>query len=194
MPDQAANVNGGMVTELLRKWRDGSATAGEELSRIVYSELRRLAHHQMRHERQGHLLQTTALVHEAYLRLKDLRVSWQDRAQFFTVAARQMRRVLVDAARRRQALKRGDGQQVDLATVQLAIEPSFEILALDQALERLSAKDARKARVVELRFFAGLSIAETARIVGVSHATVERDLHMAKAWLRRAMTPLQDSE
>ncbi|MEM7351623.1 MAG: ECF-type sigma factor [Acidobacteriota bacterium] len=175
------------VTELLRRWREGSDEAAEELSRSVYQELHRLAHHQMRHERQGHLLQTTALVNEAYMRLLGLRVDWRDRSHFFTVAARQMRRVLVDSARRRRAQKRGDDLLVDLETVDLADEPRFEILALDEALDQLASMDRRKARVVELRFFTGLSIRETAEILQISHATVERDLQMAKAWLRREM-------
>lgn len=176
------------ITELLREWRAGNREAGEALSDVVYKELHRLAHHQMRHERAGHLLQTTALVHEAYLRLLDLRVEWRDRAQFFTVAARQMRRVLVDAARRRLTLKRGQDRRVEMASLTLAIEPRFEILALDDALKRLADTDRRKVQVVELRFFGGLSIQETASVLAISHATVERDLKMAKAWLRRAMS------
>ncbi len=189
-------VAGKSITALLQAWRRGSEEAGEALSRAVYDQLRRLAHFQMRNERSGHVLQTTALVHEAYLRLLELRVEWRDRAQFFTVAARQMRRVLVDAARRRKALKRGQDRRVDLEALNgslvLAIEPQFEILALDDALERLAVHDARKTRVVELRYFGGLSIQETAGVLDISHATVERDLKMAKAWLRRAMSGTAD--
>lgn len=176
------------ITELLHQWRAGDAAAGEALTEVVYQELRRLAHHQMRHERANHVLQTTALVHEAYLRLITLRLDWRDRAQFFTVAARQMRRVLVDAARRRLALKRGQDRRVDLESLTLAVEPEFEVLALHDALQRLAAQDERKARVVELRCFGGLSIADTAALLEISHATVERDFKMAKAWLRRAMS------
>ncbi|MEM8993818.1 MAG: ECF-type sigma factor [Acidobacteriota bacterium] len=181
------------MTELLRRWRAGDREAAEELNRLVYDELRRRAHHQMRREHRRHLLQTTALVNEAYLRLRELRVEWRDRGHFFTVAARQMRRVLVDDARNRRSLKRGEDRRVELAPEHMAqialAEPSYEILALDQALERLAAQDARKAKVVELRLFAGLSIEETAGALGVSRATVERDLKMGKAWLRREMEP-----
>ncbi|MEM6792876.1 MAG: ECF-type sigma factor [Acidobacteriota bacterium] len=182
----------GAVTELLRRWRGGSARAGDELGRVVYDELRRQARHQMRHERGGRqLLQTTALVHEAYLRLIELRVEWRDRGHFFTVAARQMRRVLVDSARARRSQKRGEPLGVRLDPEQLARlgvpSQGLEILALDRALERLAAQDARKARVVELRLFAGLSIAETGECLEISAATVERDLQMGKAFLRREL-------
>ena len=177
------------VTRWLEQWRGGDTEAMERLTAALYGELRRLAHYQMRRERQGHVLQTTALVHEAYLRLVNLEMPWRDRAHFLRVAARQMRRILVDDARQRLAAKRGGGgHDLPLDTVTVAAEPSFEILALDDALERLAQHDRRKARVVELRFFGGLKLEEIAGVIGVSRATVERDLTMAKAWLKSAMT------
>ncbi|MEM7351921.1 MAG: sigma-70 family RNA polymerase sigma factor [Acidobacteriota bacterium] len=181
-------MNKASVTRLLIQWRGGDAEALERLTVALYDELRRLAHFQMREERGGHVLQTTALVHEAYLRLVDLEVPWRDRAHFLKVAARQMRRILVDDARKRLAAKRGAGADaLPLDSINVASEPTFEILALDDALGRLAKHDARKAQVVELRFFGGLQLAEIAKVVEVSRATVERDLIMAKAWLKSAM-------
>jgi RNA polymerase sigma factor (TIGR02999 family) len=177
------------VTRLLRDWRSGDAEALEELTPLIYDELRRLAHHMMRAEQPGHLLQTTALVHEAYLRLVDIDLDCDDRGHFYRIAARQMRRVLVDYARRRLAVKRGGGAAaLPLEAVTAASDPSFEVLALDEALRALAKVDARKAQTVELRSFGGLTIDETAAALGVSHATVERDLKLAKAWLRRALS------
>ena len=177
------------VTRLLEQWRGGDAEALERLTAILYDQLRRLAHYQMREERRGHVLQTTALVHEAYLRLVDLEIPWRDRAHFLKVAARQMRRVLVDEARKRLAAKRGGGEEdMPLDAITVASEPTFEILALDDALKRLAKRDPRKTQVVELRFFGGLTLEETSNVVGVSRATVERDLTMAKAWLKSTMS------
>ncbi len=176
------------VTQLLLKWREGDAQALEELTPIVYGELRRLARHYMRAERQGHVLQTTALVHEAYLKLVGLDMSWRGRVHFLAVAARLMRRVLVDYARERDAAKRGGGAHaLTLDEARLAAGPAPDVVALDEALDSLARIDERKSRVIELRFFGGLTIEETAGALGVSHATVERDMKMAKAWLSREL-------
>ncbi len=155
---------------------------------LVYAELRRVAHRYMRDERPNHPLQTTALVHEAYLRLIDVnRVDWESRNHFFAVSAQMMRRILVEAARRRNADKRGgDVSHVALDEALVpAAERDADLVALDEALDRLAALDARKARVVELRYFAGLSVAETAQVLGISEETVLRDWRMAKLWLLR---------
>jgi RNA polymerase sigma factor (TIGR02999 family) len=151
----------------------------------VYDDLRRLAHHYMRGERPGHTLQTTALVNEVYLRLAGVdALRWQDRAHFFAMAATLMRRVLVDHARQRGREKRGAGLQVtSLADNAIAPQPSVDIVALDDVLERLAAVDPQQGRVVELRFFAGLSVEETAEVLGISPATVKRDWATAKLWL-----------
>ncbi len=180
------------VTRLLLDWRAGDGEALGKLTPIVYQELRRLAHPYMRREPANHLLQTTALVHEAYMRLVGEDIDWEGREHFFAIAARQMRRILVDYARRHRAQKRGGGaaampleeaeQEADAA-----LAPDLELLALDRGLERLAAVDERKCRVVELRFFAGMTIEETARVLELSHATVERELKMARAWLSRDM-------
>ena len=182
------------VTRLLLEWRDGDAQALDELAPIVYDELRRLARRYMRRERAGHTLQTTALVHEAYLRLVGEDVAWEGRDHFFAIAATVMRRILVEFARRRQAEKRGGGvedvplHEVDRSpTPATASGPDAELLALDVALEQLASIDERKSRIVELRFFGGMTIDETACVLGVSHATVERDFKMAKAWLSSTM-------
>ncbi len=178
------------VTRLLHAWREGDSDALERLTPMVYQELRRLARHHMRGERAGHMLQTTALVHEAYIRLVDLELGFKDRVHFFAVSARLMRRVLVDLARERQAAKRGGAAVVVPLEEELVggKTPGGDILVLDQALEQLAAFDARKARVVELRIFGGLTIDETVAVLEVSHATVERDLRMAKAWLARQLS------
>jgi RNA polymerase sigma factor (TIGR02999 family) len=186
------------VTALLRDWSGGDRAALERLMPLVYQELRRLAASYLRVERPDHTLQPTALVHEAYLRLVDQRgVSWQNRAHFFGIAAQMMRRILVDHARRRQAAKRdatvlrlqastgsgGDGGGED----GFARDP--ELLALDQALCGLESMDARQARIVELRFFGGLTVEETAEVAGVSPATVKREWRTARAWLAREIRP-----
>ena len=152
---------------------------------VIYPELHAIAHRQLRHERPDHTFQTTALLHEAYLRLIGVDIDWQDRKHFFAVAARAMRRVLVDAARARSREKRGGDFRIVTLDDQLALkeESSVDLVALDEALDRLAAVDERKARAIELHFFGGLSYDETARALGVSPATVHRDLRMAKAWL-----------
>ena len=178
------------VTQLLVAWGDGDAAARDELMPLVYEELRRLAHRYMGRERKGHTLQTSGLVNEAYLRLVDQsRVHWQNRAHFFGIAAQMMRRILVDYARSRGYAKRGgDLQPVSLdeaATV--SEERAANVVALDDALTSLAAVDPRKSQIVELRFFSGLSIEETAEVLAVSPGTVMRDWTLAKAWLRREM-------
>ena len=177
------------VTQLLHAWREGDPDALERLTPLVYQELRRLAGYQIRGERSGHVLQTTALVHEAYLRLVDLELGFNDRVHFFAMASRLMRRVLVDLARERRAAKRG-GDAVVLEIDEehhVGSTPRSDILDLDRAIDDLASRDPRKARAVELKFFAGLTLAETAEVLEISHATVERDLKMAKAWLTRRL-------
>jgi len=174
------------VTGLLLAWRQGNHAAFEELIPVVYDELRRLAHRHLRGERRNPPLQTAELVHETYVRLVDSsRVQWQNRAHFFAVAAQCMRRILVDAARTRQSLKRGGDQaRVELdADLTIAAAPSIDLVALDEALNGLAAVDERRSRVVELRFFGGLSVEETAGVLDVSPETVMRDWKVARAWL-----------
>lgn len=177
------------VTELLVRWRDGDQAALDRLIPFVYAELQRLARGYMRRERVGHTLQTTALINEACLRLIDQPVTWQNRAHFLGVAAHLMRQILVDHARAQAAAKRGGNLvQVSLAAAAgLAEGSTAELLALDEALQSLTALDPRKSRVIELRYFGGLTIAETAEVLGVSHTTVEADWKVARAWLRREM-------
>jgi RNA polymerase sigma factor (TIGR02999 family) len=178
------------VTGLLLAWGQGEQAALEKLVPLVYAELRRIAHRYMNRERRGHTLQTTELVNEVYLRLIDAnQVRWQDRAHFFAISAQLMRRILVDFARSRRYLKRGGGAH--RATFDEALlaspAPGPDLVALDDALEELAVKDARKSRVVELRFFGGLSVEETAEVLKVSPDTVHRDWRLAKAWLARQM-------
>jgi RNA polymerase sigma-70 factor, ECF subfamily len=178
------------ITELLLAWNGGDSDALGRLMPLVDDELRRLAHSYMARERSGHTLQTTALVNEAYLRLVDSsRVRWQNRAHFFAVSAQLMRRILVDFARARQKLKRGgDVVQVSLDDAgEISAERGPDLIALDDALKTLAAFDERKSRVVELRFFGGLSVEETAEVLEVSPVTVMRDWGMAKAWLLREL-------
>lgn len=186
-----AGASSNEVTLLLRAWGEGDAQALERLTPLVYQELHRIARGYMRKERPDHTLQTTALINEAYVRLVDVRkVSWQDRAHFFAVCARAMRRILVDHARSRGYLKRGGGQigvHLDAIT-ELNWTPDSNILELDDALNRLSALDPRKGKVVELRFFGGLSVDETAEALGISPETVMRDWKLARAWLFRELT------
>ena len=179
------------VTVLLERWGGGDEGALDELMPLVYAELRRLASSYLRREREGHTLQPTALVNEAYLKLVDQRQArFSSRAHFFGVAAQLMRRILVDHARAHRAGKRGGSKfAVTLGHAdEIASAPDTDILAVHDALERLAALDAQQARIVELRFFGGLSIEETAEVLGVGHATVERDWKMARAWLRRELT------
>ena len=179
------------VTQLLIDWSNGDQAALDRLMPVVYDELRRLASNYLRRERAGHTLQPTALVNEAYLRLVDQRKArWQNRAQFFGVAAQLMRRILVDHARVRQAQKRGGSDQQQLSLSQadrIAAHAEVDLLALHEALNQLAVIDPQQARVVELKFFGGLTIEETAEVIGISHATVERDWTMARAWLRREL-------
>ena len=180
----------GSVTELLRAWSDGDDGALERLTPLVETELRRLARGYMARERRGHTLQPTALINEAFLRLTDARqVRWQDRAHFLGISARLMRRVLVDHARSRGYRKRGGAAQrvtLDQGLV-AAPEPALDVVALDRALEALAAADLRKSRVVELRFFGGLSVEETAEVLHVSPQTIKRDWRLAKLWLLREL-------
>jgi RNA polymerase sigma factor (TIGR02999 family) len=179
------------VSALLLAWSQGDQTALEKLTPLVYQELRRLARGYMGHERAGHTLQTTALVHEAYLRLVDSsRVRWQNRAHFFAVSAQLMRRILVDFARARQYQKRGgEAVRVSLAEAfEVAEGQEADLVALDDALHSLAAVDPRKSRVVELRFFGGLSVEETAEVLQVSPDTVMRDWRLAKLWLLREIS------
>ena len=182
-----STLAGDDVSCLLQAWSRGDSGALDRLTPIVYDELRRLAQRHLRGERNGHSLQATALVNEAYVRLVDLtRIQWQDRAHFFAVSAQVMRRILVDRARRRNA-KRGRGLphiSLDDAVV-VAPEPSLDLVALDEALQALARVDARKAQVVEMRFFGGLSVEESAAVLQVSSVTVMRDWRTAKAWLHR---------
>jgi RNA polymerase sigma factor (TIGR02999 family) len=175
------------TTVLLQAWRGGDRNALDRLLPVVYDELSGLARRALHGERSDHTLQTRALVHEAYLRLVDADISFQDRAHFMAIAARTMRRVLVDHARFRRREKRGGGAvRVDLDSVDLPAPPDegLDILDLHEALERLAAFDARKSAIVELHFFGGMSYDETAEAVGVSAATVDRELRLAKAWLK----------
>ena len=180
------------ITMLLRDWSSGDSAALNELMPLVHRELRLLARRHMRRERHGHTLQATALVNEAYLRLLELKqIQWEDREHFLAVAARLMRRILVDAARAKTAKKRGDGdEQVPLDEAQSArSDPESELLFVDEALQSLQSFDKRKAQVVELRVFMGLSVEEAADVLGVSAETVKRDWRLAKAWLRRELEP-----
>lgn len=181
------------VTSLLVAWSEGDEAAFTELVPRVYAELHRLAHHHMRGERRDATLQTTALVNEAYLRLVDTtRIRWESRGHFLAVAAQAMRRILVDAARAREADKRG-GSTPDLPIDDLPLaapEPSRSLVALNEALNALAAVDERKSRVVELRYFGGLSVAETAAVLHVSVETVHRDWRVAKAWLHRELSEM----
>ncbi|HEX7728662.1 MAG TPA: sigma-70 family RNA polymerase sigma factor [Terracidiphilus sp.] len=176
------------ATALLVRWKNGDRNALNQLLPLVYDELRRLARSYLRRERSQHTLQSTALVHEAYLRLVDQNVDWQSRAHFFGIAAQMMRRILVDHARARHAAKRGDGLKVTLDEgMALAEAQSLDVLALDRALNELAKVDEQQGKVVELRYFAGLSIEETAEAMSISAATVKREWTMAKAWLARAI-------
>ncbi|HJW92760.1 MAG TPA: sigma-70 family RNA polymerase sigma factor [Thermoanaerobaculia bacterium] len=180
------------VTQLLRDWSEGREGARNELLDLVYEPLRLIAERHLHRERQGHTLQPTALVHELYLRFVDQRrVDWRDRTHFFAVAAQVMRRILVDYARRRNSEKRG-GSMLPItltAALDAAAEENFDVVALDLALENLAAIFPQQAKIVELRFYGGLTLDETAEALGISAATVSREWTMARAWLRRALTP-----
>jgi RNA polymerase sigma factor (TIGR02999 family) len=179
------------VTRLLLNWSNGDRAALDELVPLVHDELHRLAHHYMRHERAGHTLQTTALVNEAYVRLIDQRsVHWQGRAHFFAIAAQLMRRILVDYARSRRYAKRGGvARQVSFdESAIVSPQRGAELVAVDDALTDLAECDSRKSKIVELRFFGGLNIEETAEVMGISPTTVQREWRSAKAWLYHAIS------
>ena len=187
------------VTVLLKAWALGDAAALDRLTPLVYDELRRMARRYMRHERAGNTLQTTALVNEAYLRLVDVHnVAWNDRAHFFAVSAQMMRRILVDAARARGSAKRGgELKRVNHSTAinldeipDMSSNRGVELIAIDDALQRLAEFDPRKARVIELRFFGGLSVEETAEVLKLSPQSIMRDWKLAKAWLTRELAQI----
>lgn len=183
--NQMENTND--VTQLLLKWSQGDKAAMEELLPMVYRELQKIAHRYLNKERGEHTLQTTALVHEAYLKLIDqTRVQWQNRAQFFGIAAQAMRRILIDNARQRLADKRGAGAEkisIDDKEIDISDEKASNLIELDFALKKLAELDPNKSRLVELRYFGGLSLEETAEVLGVSRPTVIRQWRLAKAWL-----------
>jgi RNA polymerase sigma-70 factor (ECF subfamily) len=179
----------GQVTQLLLDWSSGDKAALDKLIPIVHDELRRLARHYMRRERIGHTLQTSALINEAYLRLVDGDVAWKNRSHFFGIAARLMRQILVDHARALHNRKRGGDQlRVSLAEAADVGGRAAELIALDEALENLAAMDEQQSRIVEMRYFSGLTIEETAEVLNISTATVEREWRSARAWLRHQMT------
>lgn len=178
------------VTQLLRAWRDGDQSALEQLTPLVYDELRRLAHRHMSRENEGHTLQATALIHEVYLRLVDYeRVRWQDRAHFFAVCSRLMRNILIDFARSRSSLKRGgNGRKLTLdEKLIVSVDVPTQLLALEEAMTKLAQDHPRKSAVVEMRFFGGLKVKEIAEVLNVSSDTVNRDWNMARALLLREM-------
>ncbi len=180
------------ITRMLQEWSGGDRNALDALLPLVYTELHRQASRYLRRERPDHTLQTTALIHEAYVKLVDQReVNWQNRAHFFGVAAQMMRRILVDYARQRRRAKRGgiaEGLPLEEAALVVSEERSVDLVALDEALTRLAEFDERQARIVELRYFSGLSIEETAEVLSISPATVKSDWNVAKAWLRHEIT------
>ncbi|HVP46672.1 MAG TPA: sigma-70 family RNA polymerase sigma factor [Bryobacteraceae bacterium] len=186
---QPGETDQGDVSALLRAWSDGDQSALEKLTPIVYDELHRLASRYMRRERSGHSLQTTALVNEAYMRLVNYkRMQWQNRAHFFAVSAQLMRRILVEHARRHNLKRGGDVRHVSLDDAVVGSSRTRDLVALDDALNALARLDARKAQVVEMRFFGGLSVEETAEVLKVSPVTAMRDWSTAKAWLYRELT------
>ena len=178
------------LSALLKDWKDGDAAALQRLTPLIYDELRRMAHRYAQRERNGHTLQTTALVNEAYVRLAGHQADWQDRNHFFALVARVMRHILIDHARRRQFVKHGgelERVSLDEAAV-MAGERAAELISLDEALEELARLDVRKSKVVELRYFGGLSLEETAAALEISEMTVRRDWRAAKAWLFRRLS------
>lgn len=184
------------VTRLLSAWQSGDSHALERLTPLIYEELRDRARRYMKHERPGHTLQATAVVHEAFVKLVEMNVSWQDRAHFFAVAARQMRRILVDHAKARSRAKRGGTTTGSMADLEL--EPDdlgpitsgdIDVLEIDEALQRLATHNGRLAEIVELHYFGGLTYQELAETLKVSEATIDRDLRLAKAWILRQIRP-----
>ncbi len=181
------------ITEQLRDWSGGKAAeASDAVLNLVYDELHRQAHRYLRRERAGHTLQTTALVHEVYLKLvKQENIAWESRAHFFGIAAKLMRQILIDYARTKHRAKRGgtkDNVPLENVLTLAVSDTTFDLLALDEALTRLAAKEEHLANIVELRFFSGLNVEETAEVLGISDSTVKRDWQMAKAWLHRELT------
>lgn len=189
VPPREPKPSPGEVTRLLQAWHEGDEAARDRLIPVVYDELRRRAAVQMRRERRDHTLRPTGLVHETYLRLCEQNSAWQNREHFFGLASRLMRRILVDHARARAAAKRGAGLRVTLVDVPAAAAAEPDLLDLDAALDQLAALDERQARLVELRYFGGLTQEETARILGVSLATANREWAMARAWLFHRLKP-----
>ena len=189
----ASKPSAGNITEQLRDWSGGKATeASDAVLNLVYDELHRQARRYLRRERAGHTLQTTALVHEVYLKLvKQENIVWESRSHFFAIAAKLMRQILIDYARTKHRAKRGGAE--DKVPLENALtvgvgETNFDLLALDEALTRLAVKEEHLANIVELRFFSGLSVEDTAEVLGISDSTVKRDWQMAKAWLLRELT------
>ncbi len=181
-----------LITQMLQQWSDGNRDALEELMPLVYDELHKQARRYLRHERPNHTLQTTALINEAYLKLIDQReVNWESRTHFFAVAANMMRRILVDHARAKHREKRGGADEnlpLEEAMLIVSDEKSIDLIALDEALNRLAAFDEQQLQIVELRYFSGLSLEETAAVLKVSRTTVANDWALAKAWLHRELT------
>ena len=192
---QPEEVAASDMSGILRAWSGGDQSALDKLTPVVYAELRRLARRHMNHERAGHSLQATALVNEAYMRLVDYKhMQWQNRAHFFAVSSQLMRRILVEHARKRNKVKRGDGAQhiaLEDAGVMTSERP-MDLVALDDAMNELARLDPRKAQIVEMRFFGGLSVEETAEVLNVSTVTVMRDWRTAKAWLHRELNGTAD--
>jgi RNA polymerase sigma-70 factor (ECF subfamily) len=191
MPMSHASPSRIAITAMLRAWSDGEQHASDDLIRAVYDELRRQARRQLRRERRDHTLDTAALINEAYLKLVEQRsVRWQDRGHFYALAAELMRRVLVDHARARHRRKRGGpNESKPLDNIEVVTVPlDLDLIALDEALDRLAAIDKQQVKIVELRYFAGLEISETAELLKISPATVKRDWAAAKAWLRHELT------
>jgi RNA polymerase sigma factor (TIGR02999 family) len=186
------------ITAMLRAWKAGESEASEELIRAVYNELRRQARYHLRRERANHSLQTTALINEAYIKLVEQRsVKWESRTHFFALAGEMMRRILVDHAKTKHRQKRGGKEEnlpLEAALTVQTDERDIDLIALDEALTRLSAIDRQQAKIVELRYFSGLSIEETAKALDISTATVKRDWAMAKAWLRQKLTRREGTE
>ena len=190
MPEQNRSTQD--ITGILRAWHDGNREALDTLLPIVYDELRRQAHRYLRNERKGHSLQTTGLIHEAYLRLTEQRsIEWESRTQFFGIASNLMRQILVDYAKAKHRLKRGgkaDNLPLEEAFLVTTGETDIDLLAMDEALNRLAEMDEQQSRIVELRYFSGLSIEETAEVLSISASTVKRDWNVAKAWLKHELS------
>ena len=190
MPEQNRSTQD--ITGILRAWHDGNREALDTLLPIVYDELRRQAHRYLRNERKGHSLQTTGLIHEAYLKLTEQRsIEWECRTQFFGIAANLMRQILVDYAKAKHRLKRGgkaDNLPLEEAFLVTTGETDIDLLAMDEALNRLAEMDEQQSRIVELRYFSGLSIEETAEVLSISASTVKRDWNVAKAWLKHELS------